>query len=130
MKGTLKILLGLVIIFCAVSLFNRIVLMVSKRYINDGQFYTARIITGAVITFDPFLYIPHPVYRDHLTDINTRESIRRFTLFHPISDTGNIDTEHIDNRLYDEFRGYDFGDLWKGYMSIISAYDTPIKRLI
>ncbi|MFC1479320.1 hypothetical protein ACFL6F_01880 [Planctomycetota bacterium] len=121
MKGVLKALPGFVLILSAVILFNRLVLTVSAGYIEEDKFYTARITSGAVIPFDPFLYAPSPVYRDNLTEIYTGETIRRFALFHPMHDKAEVDTVNIDTHLYDEFRDYDFGDMWKTYMSIISA---------
>jgi len=115
---------GCAAILAAVFLFNRWVLSVSSGYMDENRFHNAHITAQAVIPFDPFLYIPSSVYREHMSEIRTRESIRRFSLFHPMQDETTADIGFLDDHIYGNFRGYDFSELWNRYTDIIRAFEA------
>jgi hypothetical protein len=129
-SGTLKkkVAAGFLLILLAVFLFNRCVLRVSSACLEDGELLLARITAQAAIPFDPFLYILSPEYSEHLSDIRTAESIRRFGLFHAMKSAKIPDIPHIDNHTYGAFSSYDFTTLWEMYTDLFSDNGTGSEK--
>jgi len=100
--------------------FNRAVLSTARRYAEAGMPEAAFRAARTAAPFDPLLYIGRPDYFDLLSRIRAAESVRRFSVFHPVRDKeGCVDTGYMDRYFFGEVRGYRFADVWKRYRRLI-----------